>query len=166
MINKLTLLELTMNRYLLTFLILLLSACATSGTQLKAECEAKYTKFPDIYRCTYDAVVKQRPDILSEPKGRLYLLRGEKLAHDVESGKISDIDAKVIWQEHLVKLKAERESEAAAVINAMPKTTPMPDYQLPTRNQRTHCSSYKLVIQSTRIVDKHPVGEKCQIRNK
>jgi hypothetical protein len=143
-INKFNLLEFTMNRYLLTIFILLLSACATPGTQLKAECEAKHTKFPDIYRCTYDAVVKQRPDILSEPKGKLYLLRGEQLAHDVESGKISDIDAKVIWQEHLVKLKAERENEATAIINSMPKTTPMPAYQLPTGKQGINCSSYQI----------------------
>jgi hypothetical protein len=130
-----------MNRYFTAILIILLFACATTGTEMKAECETKFTKFPDIYRCTYDAVTKRNPDILKDPRGKLYLLRGEQLAQEVESGKLSDIDAKVIWQGQLVKLRAENEKEAAAIVNSMPKTTLMPTYQLSTGKQSINCTS-------------------------
>jgi hypothetical protein len=121
--------------------IMLLSACAITGTEMKAECESKFSKFPDIYRCTYDAVTKQNPDILKDPRGKLYLLRGEQLTQEVEGGKLSDIDAKVIWQEQLVKLRSENEKEASAIMNSMPKTTTMPTYQLPTGKQSINCTS-------------------------
>jgi hypothetical protein len=110
-----------MNKFITVTISMLLSACATTGTEMKAECEAIYTKFPDIYRCTYDAVAKRNPAILNDPRGKLYLLKGEQLSEQVKSGKISDIDAKVTWQEQLVKLRSENDN---AVIEALPKRPP------------------------------------------
>jgi hypothetical protein len=98
-----------------------MSACATTGSEMKAECEAKFTKFPEIYRCTFDAVAKRNPDIMNNPRGKLYLLKGEQLAQEVESGKLSDIDAKVIWQEQLVKLRSENDK---AILESLPKRAP------------------------------------------
>lgn len=97
----------------------LLTGCATSGTELQAECEALHGKFPDVYRCTYDAVAARNPRILKDARAKLYLLRGEQLAQQVESGKLSSLDAKVAWQQLFVELKAANDQEVMAAIGAM-----------------------------------------------
>jgi hypothetical protein len=64
-------------------LLALLVGCATSGTEMQAECEARYAKFPDIFNCTHDAVMARNPGIMRDARAKLYLLRGEQLAGQV-----------------------------------------------------------------------------------
>jgi hypothetical protein len=61
-------------------LLALLAGCAASGTEMQAECEARYAKFPDIFNCTHDAVMARNPAIMRDARVKLYLLRGEQLA--------------------------------------------------------------------------------------
>lgn len=92
-----------------------LTGCATSGTQMQAGCEARFRQFQEIYWCTHDAVVARNPGILSDPRAKLYLLKGEQLAQQVDSGKISSLDAKVEWQGLYVQLKSAKDQEIMAM---------------------------------------------------
>ena len=96
-----------------------LAACATSGTEMQAECEAKYRDFPDIFQCTYENVVARNPGILQDARAKLYLLRGEQLALEVVEKRMSNLDAKVAWQRLYVELKGAKEQELIASINAV-----------------------------------------------
>lgn len=98
-----------------------LAACATSGTEMQAECEAKHRDFPDIFQCTYENVAARNPAILQDARAKLYLLRGEQLALEVVEKKISNLDAKVAWQRLHVELKAAKDQEVVAAINAVSK---------------------------------------------
>ncbi len=94
----------------LALIIAVLTGCAT-GTAMQAECESKHSKFTDIYRCTYDSIAARNPSILQDARAKLYLLRGEQLAQEVEKGKISDIDAKVAWQRSFVEMKTGKKQD-------------------------------------------------------
>ena len=98
------------------------AGCATSGTAMQAECESRHTKFPDIYRCTYDSVVKRNPAILQDARGKLYLLRGEQLAQDVDDGKMTSVDAKFAWQRLFVELKAAKDHEVLAAMDSVSRS--------------------------------------------
>ena len=97
----------------------LLAGCATTGTEMQAECEALHSKFPDVYRCTHDAVAARNPRILKDARAKLYLLRGEQLAQQVDSGKLSSLDARVAWQQLFVELKSANDQEVMAAVNTM-----------------------------------------------
>lgn len=97
----------------------LLAGCATSGTEMQAECEALHSKFPDIYHCTYSAVAARNPRILKDARAKLYLLRGEQLAQQVDDGKLSSLDAKVAWQQLYVELKSANDQEVMAAISSL-----------------------------------------------
>ena len=110
-----------------------LAACATSGTEMQAECEAKYRGFPDVFQCTYDNIAARNPRILQDARAKLYLLRGEQLALEVVEKRTSSLDAKVAWQKLYVELKSSKEQEVIASINAVSRnleavraTTPLP----------------------------------------
>src|SRR5205823_3906327 len=93
-------------------LVLVVSAAAlaacVSGTQMQAECEGKFTRFAEIVRCTQQNVAARNSSILSDPRAKLYLLKGEELASYVEAGTMSDIQAKVAWQQVYVQLRSAK----------------------------------------------------------
>ena len=134
---------------LVTFAALALAACATSGTAMQAECETRFDAFPDIYRCTKGAVVARNPGILQDARGKLYLLRGEQLARDVEEGRIASLDAKVSWQQLFVELKSANDKEILAAIAAMPRPVVAAPAALPsspsplTTSSQINCTSNK-----------------------
>lgn len=88
-----------------------IAGCAT-GTAMQAECESQYTKFPDIYQCTRESVATRSPYILEDGRAKLYLLRGEQLAQEVIDGRMSSLDAKVLWQKLWVELKGAKDRES------------------------------------------------------
>ena len=100
----------------------MLSACATNGADMQYECEAKHSYFPEIYQCTYHAVATRNPAILKDPRAKLYLLRGEQLAEEVTSKKISNVDAKVFWQRLFVEIKASRDKDTATAIESITRS--------------------------------------------
>ena len=142
-------------RTILTVLVCFaLASCATSGTEIQAECEAKHREFPDIFQCTYENVAARNPGILQDARAKLYLLRGEQLALEVVEKKITSLDAKVAWQRLYVELKSAKDQEVAATANAISRNlevaraaaTPMQPTQAQiTAPARTvNCTSTKL----------------------
>jgi hypothetical protein len=86
--------------------------CAT-GTMMQAECEARFTAFPDIFECTRSNIAERSPRILQDQRAKLYLLQGEQLAAQVRAGRISDLDAKVEWQKAYMAMRNSADAEAA-----------------------------------------------------
>lgn len=104
-----------------TFVAVALAGCA-SGTAMKAECEAKYSSFPDIVQCTKGLIAQRRPGLMQDERAKLYIWRGEQLAQAVTDGRMSDLDAKIAWQEMLVKGQAENDAQALQILSTLPKT--------------------------------------------
>lgn len=127
---------------------LLLVGCATSGTQMQAECEARFTAFPDIYRCTSDQISARNPGIRSDARAKLYLLRGEQLAQLVTDGKMTGLDAKVEWQSLFVSLKSAHDKEIMDALASIPR----PVIVQPAASADTS-SSGRVSCTSTRIGD-------------
>ena len=89
------------------------TGCATSGTQIQADCETISSDLVAIVRCTKDTLAKKNPAKLQDAKAKLYLLRGEQLAADVAAGRMSNIDARVAWQKIYVDLWDATPQESA-----------------------------------------------------
>ncbi len=127
-----------------------LVGCATSGTQMQADCEEKYKEFTDIYQCTYDSIVAKNPKILKDPIAKLYMLRGEQLALAVTRQQMSSLDAKVEWQKQFLEMKRIKEQEvglALQAITTMPQPQPQyvqPQVNMPRVNPTTTCTSNKI----------------------
>ena len=124
-----------------------LTACATSGTQMQAECESRHNLFSEIFQCTYEAVASRNPSILQDARAKLYLLRGEQLAIQTLEGKVSSLDAKVSWQQLYVQLKSARDQEIMAIMNATSRSleasrATAPQITNPARS--VNCTSTKL----------------------
>lgn len=136
-----------MKKLICTSLVILLSACATSGTEMQAECEGQYTKFSEIYWCTYEAIAKRNQSILTDARAKLYLLRGEQLAQEVDDGKISSLDAKVLWQKLYVELKTAKDQEIAAGLSSLTRSIELSRAAFPTvtptlaPSPQIHCTS-------------------------
>ncbi len=100
-------------------LALSLAACAGPGSVIQAECEALHTEFSPMYWCTRQTIAARSPGVMSNDRAKLYLLRGEQLAREVDEKRISSLDAKVLWQELFVSLKAANDQEANAAAASM-----------------------------------------------
>lgn len=111
-------------RKLASIAALALAGCATSGAQLQRECEAHHPDFPGLFECTRASVYAKRADALSDPRVKLYLLKGEQLAGQVRDGQIKDIDARVEWQQLFVDLKAANDAEVGRILATMPRPAP------------------------------------------
>ena len=103
---------------------LLLTACAVmmdcaTGTAMQAECESQHTRFPDIYQCTRDSIATKSPNILQDGRTKLYLLRGEQLAQEVNEGRMRSLDAKVLWQQLYVELKSAKDKDSLAEMDSV-----------------------------------------------
>lgn len=114
--------------------VLALAGCVVSGSQLQSECEALHPAFPDAFECTKAAVYARRPDVLSDPRVKLYLLRGEQLAGRVRDAQIKDIDARVEWQRLFVELKAANDADVSRILATLPKPAPTPQVCTSTRS--------------------------------
>lgn len=127
------------------FLLLctLLAGCAT-GTMMQAECESKHSQFPDIYRCTYDSIAQRSPHILQDGRAKLYLLRGEQLAQEVTEGRMSSLDAKVLWQQLFVQMKSAKDAESLAATDAVSRYLMATRAARPAPSQTVNCSSTKI----------------------
>ncbi len=122
-----------MKKLLSLSVVSLLVGCATSGTQMQADCEEKYMDFTEIYQCTYESIVAKNPKILKDPMAKLYMLRGEQLALAVTRQQISSLDAKVEWQKQFLEMKRMKEQEvglALQAISAMPQPQPQRETML------------------------------------
>ena len=111
-----------LKRALLIAVITILAGCA-SGTAMKAECEARYSDFPDIVRCTKALIAERRPGLMEDERAKLYVWRGEQLAKAVTEGRISNLDAKVAWQQMLIQGQAENDARMLQILATMPKQT-------------------------------------------
>ena len=124
-----------------------LASCATSGTEMQAECEAKFGEFPEIFQCTYENVVARNPRILQDARAKLYLLRGEQLAVEVLEKKISSLSAKVAWQSLYVELKGAKDREMAAAFESVSRSleaTRLQNIQRSQANRTINCTSNRL----------------------
>lgn len=89
---------------------LFLFSCA-SVSQKQSLCEAQFTKFSDVVSCTKNHFVRD-PRAKDNAAFKLYILKGEQLAQMIEQGKLTELDARVEWQELYLTLK-NKEGEAA-----------------------------------------------------
>ena len=124
-----------------------LASCATSGTEMQAECESKFREFPEIFQCTYDNVASRNPRILQDARAKLYLLRGEQLAVEVLEKRTSNINAKVAWQMLYVELKAAKDQELAAAFDSISRSleaTRLQNIQQSQFNRTVNCVSNRI----------------------
>ncbi len=113
-----------MDRYFFAIFTLLLSACASTGAEIRAECESKFIRFSDIYRCTYDAVATENPAILQDERTKLYLFKGKQLVKEVQKGNMSSADAKASWQDTLIELQHAKDTDISGAVNSLHKDSP------------------------------------------
>lgn len=72
-----------------------------------------------MYWCIRNAVATRNPEIMGNARAKLYLLRGEQLAREVDARRIASLDAKVLWQELFVTLKTANDQESNAAAESM-----------------------------------------------
>lgn len=129
------------------FVSLVLGGCATSGTHMQAECEARFTSFSPIYWCTREAIAERNPGIMQDARAKLYMLRGEQLAQEVDVGRMSSIGAKVEWQRLYVELKAAKDLEVMAALATIPRIAPPAASVVPqaaTPSAQVNCTSQRI----------------------
>lgn len=125
---------------------LLLAACVVvagcaTGTAMQAECESQHSKFADIYQCTYDSIAKNSPHILRDARAKLYLLRGEQLVQEVNEGRMTSLDAKVMWQQLFVDLKSAKDAESLATADSVSRYLAATRVARPVQNPSISCTS-------------------------
>lgn len=125
---------------------LLMMACAVlvgcaTGTAMQAECESQHTKFPEIFRCTRDSIAVRSPSVLQDGRAKLYLLRGEQLAQEVVEGRMSSLDAKVLWQQLYVELKSAKDSESLAEVDSVSRHLAASRIARPAQAPNVNCTS-------------------------
>ena len=125
--------------------VVLLTGCATTGTEMQAECETKHREFPEMFQCTYEAIASRNPRIMQDSRAKLYLLRGEQLALAVANQQRTNLDAKVEWQRLFVELKAAKEQEVAMTMLAVSQNLAASRVAQPQIvNPSLNCTSTKL----------------------
>lgn len=126
--------------FVAVFAVLVLGGCA-SGTAMKAECEARHSGFPEIVQCTKALIAERNPGLMTDERAKLYVWRGEQLSQAVVDGRISNIDAKVAWQQMLVDMRAQNDAQILQLLATMPKPQPAtPAARLPSATS-TNCTS-------------------------
>lgn len=112
-------------------LLLLLSACATLG-DYQATCEKRHQKFEEFASCFRAEVASDSRGIpAKDPRVKLLLLKTEQLSGMVSAGQISDLDAKVEFQQIFVSLRNQAMTDGDAI--------QLPIKQAPVR---TTCTTY------------------------
>lgn len=97
---------------------LALTGCASVGS-LQADCERTNQTFPAAMSCL-ESKIAQDGRLSGNTDVKLYTLRARQLSQQVQAGEISDLDARVALQQLFVQLDAKSNSEAAAMMPAMP----------------------------------------------
>ena len=88
--------------------------CGCAGlSNYQAACEAKTSTFPEFAEC-YKADVSADRRAGSDARVKFLLLKTDQLAEQVKSGRISDLDARVEFQQHYVRIRESAKAEAAA----------------------------------------------------
>lgn len=118
---------------------MLITGCATVGKK-QADCENQSSKFSEIVTCTKDAFANDAR-VKNNPDFKLYILKGQQLAEKVESKEITDLDAKVEWQNLYVDLKNHEDNRSAAAATRYNATKPRTTTCTPVGNTVT-CNSY------------------------
>ena len=116
-----------------------MTGCVTVGKK-QAECENQYSKFSEIVACTKEAFANDAR-AKSNPDFKIYILKGQQLAEKVESKEITDLDAKVEWQNLYVDLKNHQDSKSEAAAARYNATKPRTTTCTPVGNSVT-CNSY------------------------
>lgn len=119
---------------------LALIGCAT-GTAMKAECESRHSNFPEIVQCTKALITERNPGLMNNERAKLYVWRGEQLAQGVTDGRISNIDAKVAWQQMLVDMRAQNDAQIMQLLATMPKPQPAAPAARQPSSTSTNCTS-------------------------
>jgi hypothetical protein len=107
-------------------MVAFLLGCANIG-KAQVGCENRYAAFADIVSCT-KAAMADSSRAANDSRVRAYFLRGDQLAEMVRKGNISNLDARVEWQNMYLELKDSESREGArnaAVYRALnpPSTT-------------------------------------------
>lgn len=97
----------------------IIAGCASVNT-IQADCESTTSTFKELASCVTDGVRKE-PSLAGSDEGKLYLLKVEQLGGQVETGKISDLDARVELQQLAVQLKAIRAAAVQRAVSAIPQ---------------------------------------------
>ena len=111
---------------------------------MQAECESKFREFPEIFQCTYENVASRNPRILQDARAKLYLLRGEQLAIEVLEKKITNLQAKILWQKLYVQIKTSKDMETALAIQSISKNLDVQRLNIPYHvpvNKSVNCMS-------------------------
>ena len=119
--------------------VIAFGGCATSSA-MKSECESLYDKFPDIVECTRRLIAERRPGLMDDERAKLYMWRGAQLADAVRDGRISDLDAKVSWQQMLVDMRAANDAAIFGILAAQPKIQAAPAVVKPAGITSTNCT--------------------------
>lgn len=111
-------------KYIL-IVMLFLTGCATVG-QRQGKCESQHEKFEDVVECTR-AASKSDPRIKNHAGYKLYFLKGDQLSQQIINNEISELDARVEWQNLYVQIKGANDRKVNAAIrdynNSRTKTT-------------------------------------------
>ncbi|MCJ8500131.1 hypothetical protein [Desulfatitalea alkaliphila] len=101
----------TLLRYAFILVFCFLCAgCATIGSY-QAQCEQQTSSFPEMVACLKAKVTSDWRPSKRNQKVKLYLLKADQLSYKVQSGEITEIDAKVELQELYLALKKMSDSE-------------------------------------------------------
>lgn len=118
-----------------TSAVVLLSGCA--GLQeYQASCEKKHSAFPDFAACYKSEVLADRR-AQNDARVKLLLLKTDQLAERVKAGQLSDLDARVEFQQTFVGLRDAAVGEDAAKRAASNTTT-----NCVVRGNKVTCSPY------------------------
>lgn len=109
---------------------LALAGCTTVGS-IQADCQKSTSTFGAMAQCI-DARLSQEGRLARHPSVQLYSLKTKQLAQRVESGKISDLDARVELQQLFVQLQKQEDDDTDVLITVPAQNRPM----------RTNCTTY------------------------
>lgn len=114
---------------------LALSGCA--GLQeYQASCEKKHSAFPDFAAC-YKAEVLADRRANGDPHIKLLLLKTDQITERVKAGQLSDLDARVEFQQAFVGIRESAMNENATRRAASNTTT-----NCVARGNKVTCSPY------------------------
>lgn len=98
-------------------MVAIIAAVAMTGCaglqDYQASCEQKHRAFPDFATC-YKAEVLADRRAQNDARVKLLLLKTDQLAERVKAGQMTDLDARVEFQQTYVSLKDAANSDEAA----------------------------------------------------
>lgn len=98
-----------MKLLLLAMSIAGLVGCTTVGS-IQADCQKSTSTFGAMAQCI-EIGISQQPRLAANPSVELYRLKARQLAQRVDTGQLSDLDARVELQQLFVSLKRQEDDE-------------------------------------------------------